>query len=46
MDAGVTRFAEVGPHAILAGYVKATLKARHQDGAVTGLMRSRDGTDA
>lgn len=46
LDAGVTRFAEVGPHAILAGYVKATLKARHQDGAVTGLMRSGDGTDA
>ena len=46
VDAGVTRFAEVGPHAVLAGYVKATLKAKHRDGTVTGLLRRGDGTDA
>ena len=40
--AGVRRFAEIGPHSILLGYVKHILKARRADGETTGLMRRGD----
>lgn len=39
---GVTRFVEVGPHAILTGYVRAVAKALKKEVHISGLLRREE----